>query len=187
MELIVISDTKIKLTLSKKELSCYSENTKEMLKEIMDDVREKCGCHKLNGRVYVQMYTSRAGGCEMFLTKLREREEVRNTDIMGEKCVVTEYRKYLYDEKDSQCIYLFEKLEYLLLCCKELAKGKYSGKSSFYVNREKNEFYLILDSETYIAGENLGKIRSMRELCYIKEHCDLLLDNNAVEKLAVFA
>ena len=157
MELIVISESKIKLTLTSEEMSLYSGSTKEILSEIMDDVRNKCGCREMKGRIFIQMYPSREGGCEMFVTKLSEREKYKNT-LTGENHVLTEYRKYIYGERGKVFIYSFDNMEHLLSCCRDLSQMKYHGSSTVYVDRDKREYYLVLEAETHIAGENLGKL-----------------------------
>lgn len=142
----------------------------------------------MRGRVFVQMFLSCDGGCEMFMTKLTEHDDIHKSDIeTGEECVLTEYRKYIYGEKERLSIYRFDNMQYLLLCCRELSRRNYSGKSTVYADKINREYYLILDSETYIAGENLGKQRPFRELYYIKEHCDEICGENAVAKLSLFA
>ena len=98
MELIVISESKIKLMLTGDDMAMYSGSTKDILNGIMRDVRNKCGCRGMNGRIFIQMYPSRGGGCEMFVTKLAEHGEKENMVYMrsGDEKVLTECRKTLY-------------------------------------------------------------------------------------------
>lgn len=188
MEVIIISKNKIKLMLTGEEMARYGSDTEIMLYSIMEDVQNKCGIRDMHGRVFVQMFLSCDGGCEMFMTKLAEHDDIHKSDIeTGEECVLTEYRKYIYGEKERLSIYRFDDMQYLLLCCRELSRGNYNGKSTVYADKIKRVYYLILDSETYIAGENLGKQRPFREFYYIKEHCDEICGENAVAKLSLFA
>ena len=186
MELIVISESKIKLTLTSEEMSLYTGSTKEILSEIMDDVRNKCGCREMKGRIFIQMYPSREGGCEMFVTKLSEREKYKNT-LTGENHVLTEYRKYIYGERGKVYIYSFDNMEHLLSCCRDLSQIKYHGSSTVYVDRDNREYYLVLEAETHIAGENLGKLKPSRTFYYIQEYCDNICRTDAVNTLAKFA
>ena len=70
MELIIIDDCRIKLMLTAEDMAVYRIaagecGTKEALRGIMKDAREKCGYRGtgMHGRIYVEMYPSRNGGC----------------------------------------------------------------------------------------------------------------------------
>lgn len=190
MELIIISESKIKLMLTPADMALYTGNTKEVLREIMNDVRRKCGfsegCSALDGRIFVQMYTSREGGCELFVTKL---DENRRDVLMraGEERTLTEYRKYIYRERGSYIIYSFEEISYLLGCCLGLYRMGYTGSSRAYRDPDRKRYYLKLDCETPVAGENFGSLCPSRIYYYINEHCDVICAENAVEKLGRLA
>ncbi len=188
MELIVISESKIKLMLTGEDMASYSGSTKEILSTIMNDVRNKCGCSGMSGRIFIQMYPSKGGGCEMFVTKLSD-DKPNEIKCMrtGEERVLTEYRKYIYTERGRYVIYSFENMENMLRCCRDLCGMKYNGSSAAYVEREKRIFYLLLESETHAAGENFGKLCPSRFYYYINEHCDVMCEKSAVEILARFA
>ncbi len=186
MELIIISESKIKLMLSKDEMEAFSGNTKEVLREIMNEAQLKCNCPKLDGRVFVQMYPSRKGGCEMFVTKLgynTEKTEMR----AGDDRMLTEYRKPCLYDSSSHIIYSFGEMENLLGCCCGLIKTGYSGESTAYIDNMKRIYYLMLECETHVAGENFGSLCPMRTYYYINEHCDVICPESAVEKLGVLA
>jgi len=187
MELIIISDSQIKLMLTPDDMAAYrnTDGNKAILRGILHDVREKCGYQGISGRVFIQMYPSREGGCELFVTKLKERNEKTATGS-GEDSVLTEYCKYLFKDRGSHIIYSFESLKYLLGTCLGLMQMQYSGESSAFIDRSKKRYYLILDCETHIAGEHFGSLCPSSAYYYINEHCDLICDA-AVEKLGVLA
>lgn len=190
MELIIISESKFKLMLTPADMASYTGNTKEVLRGIMNDVRDKCGfaCGSSrdifggDGRIFVQMYPSREGGCELFVTKLEEHR--RNMSMQaGEERTLTEYRKYIYRDRGSHIVYSFEEMRYLLSCCLGLYRMGYGGSSRAYRDPDKQKFYLKLDCETPVAGENFGSLCPSRVYYYINEHCDVICAENAVEKL----
>lgn len=181
MELIIISESKIKLMLTRDDMARYSGTTKEILKGIMDDAKVKCGCTGLGGRIFVQMYPSKGGGCELFVTRLEDR---RNT-AMSEDRVLTDYRKYIFNERGSHIIYRFETMNALLAACCGLQKLGYSGSSPAYRDPSDGKLYLLLECETHIAQEYFGTLCPCRMHCYISEHCDLFC-RDAVGKLAEF-
>ncbi len=195
MELIIISESKIKLMLTEADMSSYNGSTKEILSGIMDDVRNKCGLTGMNGRIFIQMYPSKGGGCEMFVTKLSDLNKTASLDQSGEvlclrsgeEKVVTEYRKYIYGERGKYIIYAFDEMGYLLSCCRDLSRFGHNGVSSAYADRGRGKFYLLLDRETHLAGENFGKLCQSREFYYINEHCDMICENDAVYVLGRFA
>lgn len=183
MELIVISDSKFKLMLTSSDMASYTGNTKEMLREIINDAQTKCGYTPISGRVFIQMYPSKEGGCELFVTKL---EHHRNITMRGaEERAQAEYKRYIPQER--RVIYSFGEMSYLLGCCNGLWQTGYSGSSSAYVDRDRSKYYLMLDNETHIASENLGTLCPGYTFYYINEHCDVLCEDVAAEKLGRLA
>ncbi len=184
MELIRISDSKIKLMLTSDDMASYTGSTREMLREIMHDACRKCGSTPIEGRLFIQMYPSRKGGCELFVTRLGERNG-ETTMREGEERTLTEYRPY--PSRERHIVYSFETMNHLLGCCLGLLQLGYRGTSSAYIDRGRRNYYLLLVSETFIAGENFGKLCPSRTYYYINEHCDVICGEEAVEKLGRLA
>jgi len=180
MELIVINESKIKLMLSPDDMAMYSGETGAVLRCIMADACEKCGLHPLAGRLFVQMYPSKEGGCELFVTQLGEGKPKRQS---SDERTLTEYRRFLYRDKSGHIIYSFEEINYLLGCCSGLYRWGYSGSSRAYRDPDKGRYYLRLDCETPFAGENFGVRCPGNVYYYITEHCDVICPESAVEKL----
>ncbi len=178
MELIIISESRIKLMLTSDDMEGYKIgcDTGAIVRCIMSDVREKYGYSGMDGRIFVQMYTSRGGGCEMFVTRLEPTDTPNSQMLMqaGEERTVTEYRKYIFRDRGHHIIYSFESMEYLLLTCLGLWRSGYVGESLAYVDRMRRMYYLLLNRETHIAGENFGSLCPSKTYYYINEHCDML-------------
>ncbi len=181
MELIIISESKIKLMLTSDDMEKYRgrEDTGEVMRCIMSVVREKYGYSGMNGRIFVQMYPSREGGCEMFVTKLGLRDGKNNSILLhsGEERTLTEYRRYMFRERGSHVIYSFEVMANLLATCLGLWMNDYNGESFAYVDKSHNMYYLLINRETYIASENLGHLCPSSTYYYINEHCDMVCDD----------
>ena len=190
MELIVIDESRIKVMLTAEEMKAYrmeDGGTREILRGIMADACRKCGYGGtvMRGRVYVEMYPSREGGCELFVTKLAERghgerkidcERENGTGMgmkSGNESILAEYRKYIFR---GRVIYAFERMEDLLGACLGLMKNGYRGESAAYRDEEKRGYYLILEQESPIASENLGSLCRSSLYYYINEHCRRLCD-----------
>ncbi|MBE6625817.1 MAG: adaptor protein MecA [Ruminococcaceae bacterium] len=183
MELIVISESKFKLMLTSSDMASYTGNTKEILREIINDAQVKCGHAPISGRVFVQMYPSREGGCELFITML---ESHNNISVRGcEERSLAEYKKYIPQER--RIIYSFPQMKHLLGCCFGLTQVGYSGTSAAFVDRGRHNYYLMIDNETHIATENLGSLCPGYTYYYINEHCDVICGDNATEKLGRLA
>lgn len=191
MELIVISESKLKVMLSADDMRIYelddmnSGNSREAFRHLMRDAKDRCGFNGLEGRVYVQLYHSRTGGCELFVTKLSKGE--RNADsgsergktggtYGGEETENTEYKRYWGERtvKGRHVIYRFDRMQNLLSICGVLLASGYKGTSTAYAEVGKKEYYLALDKETYAAGEHFGRLCPGSFYYYINEHCEVI-------------
>ncbi len=82
MELIIIDEKKMKIMLTAPDLrhyelraermDCADEQTRRAFRHIFDDARSQTGFDTTGERLFVQLYTSKSGGCEIFVTKLGE-------------------------------------------------------------------------------------------------------------------
>ena len=102
MEIIMISDCKLKVMLGEEDLKQFeikaeqldysNTETKRMFWDILNRAKHQTGFDTDGQRVLVQLYPSKQGGCEMFVTKIgllySENEE--------------ESPKYNCSEKDNQ-------------------------------------------------------------------------------------
>ncbi len=86
MELIIINQSKLKIMLtppdmqryelSAEQMDCADEQTRRAFRHIFDDARDRIGFDTTGEKLLVQLYTSREGGCEIFVTKLGDREGI---------------------------------------------------------------------------------------------------------------
>ncbi|MBE6598360.1 MAG: adaptor protein MecA [Ruminococcaceae bacterium] len=203
MELIKISDSKLKVMLSAEDMRDFdldnnmnSTRTKEVFRSLMREAKARCGFNGLEGKVFVQLYRSKAGGCELFVTKLTmshggsecgaeggKAERTRREEQMG-----TEYRQYLEEKviKSRHVIYRFDEMSNLLSICAVLLASGYRGNSAAYAEPDRDGFYLALDSETFAAGEHFGKLCPSSFYYYINEHCRMFC-HEAVDTLGKLA
>ncbi|MBR6807720.1 MAG: adaptor protein MecA [Clostridia bacterium] len=184
MELIKISQTKLKIMLSPEDMKTFELDTTKMcnlsgraaFRNILKEARERCGFDTAGERVFVQYYPEKNGGCEMFITKLSEALKDKLPTGGGESvCPGRFYHSELTERYDSgYIIYSFAEMKYLLMTCKRLKTAKYSGESRAYKIIDKCRYYLVLSGETYFASENNG-IRCAPSFYYvILEHGELI-------------
>ena len=83
MEVILIDRDKLKIMLTAPDMqryaldtsrlesmACTDLHTREAFRHIFHDAEAKTGFHTEGEKILVQMYTSKCGGCEIFVTKL---------------------------------------------------------------------------------------------------------------------
>ncbi len=80
MELIVISESKLKIMLTAPDMAhydlesarmdCADAHTRAAFRHIFDDARDRIGFDTEGERLFIQFYASKEGGCEIFVTKL---------------------------------------------------------------------------------------------------------------------
>lgn len=86
MELILISDSKLKIMLDESDMKKYriggeetsGGHTGRAIRSILECARDRIGFNTEGVEIFVQLYTSIHGGCELFVTKCPESE---NTDL----------------------------------------------------------------------------------------------------------
>ena len=94
MELIKINDRKLKIMMTSEDMAEYEltrdnidyENvdTRRALRSIFATAKQRTGFDASSERVFVQMYPSKAGGCEMYITKLGD-GDIKTRDLCSEK------------------------------------------------------------------------------------------------------
>ncbi len=81
MELILISNTKLKIMLNENDMQrykigsesdCAEPDTRRAIRSLLDCAREQIGFNTEGEEIFVQLYTSKKGGCELFVTKCQE-------------------------------------------------------------------------------------------------------------------
>ncbi|MBQ8174957.1 MAG: adaptor protein MecA [Clostridia bacterium] len=194
MELIKISDTKLKIMLTAEDMAHYAiasealnyENTetRRAVWQILDEAKQRTGFDAASDRVLIQAYPSRMGGCELYITKIAQNVPT----APGE-------RKNGADGKMR--IYAFATLSDLVALCRCLKAMDFHGDSVAYAV-EDERYYLVLREDgggippasvPYHPAQEFGDPVSYAstKLAYIKEHADCLCPADAVFHLAALA
>ena len=216
MELIMISSSKLKIMLTSEDMKEYSldcntlnyENTetRRAFWSILDEAKHRTGFDAASERVFVQVYPSKKGGCEMYVTKLgvfSEKKQLDNEDgdIRINEGISGGSMKKNGDETPSSSerflnrrkkafTFRFEGVDPLLGACKRLYTSGYNGESSAY--RTEKHFYLKIreDSTDYFSGEAASILFEYAEELdstyfdiYIGEHGSCICENEAVKTL----
>ncbi len=193
MELIRISDSKLKIMLNAEDMVHYAINsdllnyenteTRRAVWQILDEAKQQTGFDAASDRVLIQVYPSRTGGCEMYVTKVplplphpTEGKEMRTHEGRRE-------------------LYFFRDLERLLHACRQLQIRTTLTESTAYALCGGG-YYLLLRDEAadsllgaapaYNPAEEFGerlKCTAAR-IAYIKEHTTCLCETDAVARFA---
>ncbi len=210
MEVIMISESKLKLMLAREDLAefdvdaealDYSKTeTKRMFGDLLNRLKQSIGFQTDGCRVLVQLFPSRDGGCEMFITKiadLRYHPEAENAQSGTEGGATLLHYKPAHRScgaKGKPGAFGFEQLEWMIMVCRRLIGIGYAGNSSAYISDDHRFFlflegldptgYLPLDEYSFIteygSSENVEAIRG-----FLGEHGRLLCEQDAVEQLGV--
>ncbi len=187
MELILINASKLKIMLTDSDMEKYDLNaetvdydntaTRRAFWSILDDAKTETGFNAASDRLFIQMYPSRDGGCEMFVTKL------------GAPDMSIPEKKPRRSSQERLFVYSFECLNFLMRVCKRLWLLGRKGRSCAYVE-EGGKCYLFLwersaecpRAHTFIQEYGCSE-HADTMLLYIKEHASPLCEERAVETL----
>lgn len=210
MEIIMISESKLKLMLAREDLAefdldaeelDYSKTeTKRMFWDILNRLKRNVGFQTDGCRVLVQLFPSRDGGCEMFITKFADLryhpEQERSQESTESGAPLLHYKPSHRSGggKGKPGAFGFEHLEWMITVCRRLMGIGYAGKSSAYISDDHRFFlflegldptgYLPLDEYSFIA--EYGSTENVEALQgFLCEHGKLLCERDAVEKLGV--
>ena len=134
MELLLISQNKLKIMMTSQDMENYELNisgpvredfrSRRAFRNILAEAKQRTGFDALGEKIYIQLYPSKCGGCEMFVTKLgtpRSKEDPENLYKEPSFCEIKRFPGNSY--------YRFERLSDLLSTCKSLLTSDYSGIS----------------------------------------------------------
>lgn len=95
MELIPINESKLKIMLDEidmkeyrlgAESDCADTETRKAIRSILDLARDRIGFNTEGAEIFVQLYASKKGGCELFVTKGETYDDIgRENECRTEK------------------------------------------------------------------------------------------------------
>lgn len=197
MELLRINERKLKVTLTREDMTAYAltcENldydnteTRRAFWCILDEAKHKTGFDAASDRVYVQIFPSRGGGCEMYVTKLGENP--------NKPAPVTLKKEPLFVEKT---IFRFEKLEDMLSASACLSECGFTSVSSAYLAYDN--YYLLVGQDGVKPPSDRRRGASVSDLIaefgiktdlsaegWLAEHAVCICPEHAVERYAALA
>lgn len=153
MEWIRISSNKLKIMLSAEDarhyaLDCATADytdvvTRAAFREILTDVEDETGFDANEDKIYIQMFPSREGGCELFVTRigLLMTDEAEYTQEKAERG--TKHPSKKHPPRKQTLAVRFESFSHLLALCHRLAS--YHTESELW--RESDIWWLLLTAK----------------------------------------
>ncbi len=197
MDLIRISDTKLKIMLTSVDMTYYDLHTdnisiadqhvRQVLRRLLADAKEQTGFDGDMSRLYVQMYPCVDGGCELFITKPDTKAEVGLPVLQQRNSLRVSERRGV-----DMSVYSFSCLAHLILVCKRLSSIGFSGRSNAYVDGKRTYYLVLCDFPTpslyspdeYCFLGEYGNRENARILqTYLGEYCTVISKETAVQTL----
>ncbi|MBQ9748376.1 MAG: adaptor protein MecA [Clostridia bacterium] len=206
LELHLIGEEKLKVLLTpfdmmKYNLTCEKldyENTetRKALWNILDRAKHETGFDAAQGRICIEVFPEKNGGCAIYITKLKKSDAASSEGIdLGRDAA---------HRGETRALYRFEDAEALLRVCGLLSTQGYALPSrAFFEERTGTgaRYYLELCERPLAVGGK--KARYLREHLFISEfgtrldgdtapaflheHCTVLCEENAVGTLSPLA
>lgn len=210
MELILISSNKLKIMLTNEDMARYALDaetadydntaTRRAFWSILDDAKNQTGFNAAGDRVFIQLYPSKEGGCEMFVTKMGlfcslDEDRKKSVSLLNGKSTKTLVERLgENDGRERIGAYVFDELSSLLAVCHHLCCRKWRGKSEAYRGHD-GKCYLILSERTKDMAAALDRLSFITEYgkvenadtvrLYIREHAKCICQSHAVQTLGV--
>lgn len=178
MEMIQIGSDKLKVMMSEKDMRDYELDCDEMdyndlhtrhaLREILCEAKRVCGFDASCDRMFVQIFPSRSGGCEIFVTLL-------DVAVNADKGAV------------PKKVFEFDCMGSLIRACGAVSALGYDGESQAYAS-DGNAVFLILDECSAVCGAYEFGEKYPADAFEVGrgEHMSLIASPDAVHILAQF-
>ena len=199
MEIILISESKLKVMLTAEDLQGFeicaeildygNTETKRMLWDVLGRAKRSVGFDTDGHRVLVQLYPSRDGGCELFITRLGRLpcNEAPENAVIAAKAHTR--------PRAGGSAFGFDTMERLLAVCRRLASLPYEGESEAYLGDDRRCYlflsepdlssYLPLDEYSFI--EEYGTVENVSALRhFVGEHARPICETGAIACLSRF-
>ena len=176
--------------MTSEKIDYENEDKREAFKCILDEAKQKTGFDCDCRRLFIRVFPSKDGGCEVYVTK--------GTDDKDRQ-----QQKKNANVKKEYCVFRLDSLDRVCRACRCVMQTGYIGESILYFEQKHNKggvYYLVLQEESRafsqqkkrwmpdkceVVREFGTRVVSFGALNYIKEHCEEICPDNAVEKMSL--
>ncbi|MBQ9086100.1 MAG: adaptor protein MecA [Clostridia bacterium] len=199
MDFLKINENKLKITLTAEDLEEWdmdaeeldygSPQTRALLQDLLRRADLAVGFPTERARVLVQLYSSRDGSCEMFVSRIgvASAEEGGSSPLLHCK---PSHRS----AGGVAGAFGFDRLEWLLCVCRRL-RGIGYGRNSAVYRGDDRRYYLFLEGldplgylnpDEYSFISEYGSVESVSAMRqFLREHGTPICTENAVERLGL--
>ncbi len=195
MEWIRISQNKLKIMLTAEdarhyELNCetadYTDTvTRTAFREILTDVKREADFDASDDKVYIQMYPSKEGGCELFVTKIGLLLNDPHTDPPQNSGKTSARAPRV--RRENMLAFCFRDFSNITAACRRIQSQRIVRKSSAFRD-EKGAWWLFLSGcepqKLRFLASYAREVRADLANLYLAEHGKPVCEKNAVERLA---
>jgi len=194
MEWIRISQNKLKIMLTAEDARHYELNceeadytdmvTRTAFREILTDVKREADFDASEDKVYIQMYPSKEGGCELFVTKIGLLlNDQASTPQLGKK----ENARSPRTRRENTLAFCFQSFSLLCAACRRIQSTPAARRSEAFRD-EKGVWWLFLsgcEPQKFRFLSSYGReARADLARLYLAEHGKHICEKNAIERLA---
>ena len=182
MELLRVNELKLKITLTPEdmerfELQCDSMDyanaeTKRAFREILEETGLQSEFDSAHARIMVQVFPSKDGGCEMFITRLPEEDGSEPQSVPR-----------LPTAKYCVFDYKFTEQTTLLQACYALNAHGYRGESAVFLDERETYHLLLRGNDVPFLTEFCDTRTACYDFSAYKRHV-FLLEHDAIPVLA---
>ncbi len=191
MEFLIVSDKKLKVILTKEDAEKMNfavadadydtADNRRTFRKILDEAKTKVGFTTRGDKILIQFYPSKDGGCEIFITKLAPPIANGRLDEKYENITVLEKKRTMYSFDGMDTLRRFARA----------AAGRSSIPASDAYTDESGICFLDIEEDCKKDADEYCYINEFAVRCsndfrfYVKEHCTLIYEGNALGRLAV--
>ena len=197
MELKLLNENKLKITLTNEDMALmditYEEmdyykdiGTKRVVWEILDKAKNQIGFDAAGSELLsIYVRPDKDGGCLIYVTKDTQKSNTHthaHTHTYEKK-----YKSRFYTGiKKKRFLYMFDNSEVLLEVCNQLDMMGYNGKSDIFADDKK--YYLYIEDNIEYALDSISEygilINNPFFSFYLDEHTKKILAFDAVKKFS---
>ena len=188
MDFIKISNNKLKIMLTREDAAHYAlspdtadhtdTKTRRAFRAILTDIKAKTDFDAAEDKVYIQIFPSREGGCELFVTKMGIDSAKKPPKDKGEQT----------QKRARTLMFYFDDLAGLVAACRQLAARHFTGESHVWLDDLQRYWLQITDEGDPLAArhDHAGLLEYGYLACrdnaalMLSEHGKLLVSADAV-------
>ncbi len=185
----------MKYNLTCEKLDYENTETRKAIWNILDHAKHETGFDGARGRICIEVFPEKSGGCIIYISKIGQNElcAAEGIDLSDQN-----------SQEQTTAVFGFDESESLFRVCRSLQHTGYSLPSFAYfedTGTGKGRYYLeLLESSVLPSGKKakylkehlfIGEFGMRMEngfsSSYMREHCQAICEENAVEILAKLA